>query len=48
MNDPETPAAVRVRAASELLAKLMRVRELLTLEERIATLEAALDGKVQP
>jgi hypothetical protein len=42
-DDAELPAAVRVRAASELLGKLMPLRELVTLETRIAALEAALD-----
>jgi hypothetical protein len=39
MNDPETPAATRVRAADVVLARLLQLRELATLEARVADLE---------
>jgi hypothetical protein len=39
MNDPATPAATRVRAADVTLARLLQLRELATLETRVAELE---------
>ena len=39
MNDAETPAATRVRAADVVLARLLQLRELATLEARVADLE---------
>ena len=44
-DSPEVPAMVRARAASDLLGKLMPLRELVTLEDRIAALEARLEGQ---
>ncbi len=40
MNDPSTPAATRVRAADATLSKLLQLRELATLEQRVSALEA--------
>jgi len=42
-DDPEVPAAVRARAASDLLARLLPVREMVALEERLSALEKAQD-----
>lgn len=42
-DDGLTPPAVRVRAASDLLGRLLPLRELVTLEARIAAIEAALE-----
>ena len=39
MNDPTTPAATRVRAADATLGRLLQVRELATLDARVAELE---------
>lgn len=39
MADPETPTATRVRAADVVLARLLQLRELATLEARVADLE---------
>lgn len=39
MGDAETPAATRVRAADVVLARLLQLRELATLEARVADLE---------
>jgi hypothetical protein len=44
-DNPEVPAMVRARAASDLLAKLIPLKELVTLEDRMAALEAALEGR---
>ena len=41
MTDPATPAATRVRAADAALARLLQLRELATLEARVAALEEA-------
>ena len=41
MADPATPAATRVRAADAALARLLQLRELATLEARVAELERA-------
>jgi hypothetical protein len=43
MQDPEVAAGVRVRAASEVLGKLMQVRVLTQLEERLAAIEDMLE-----
>ncbi len=40
MSDPATPAATRVRAADATLSKLLQLRELATLEQRVSALEA--------
>ena len=40
MSDPATPPATKVRAADATLTKLLQLRELATLEQRVATLEA--------
>jgi len=39
MTDETAPAAVRLRAADTVLARLLQLRELVTLEDRIAALE---------
>ena len=39
MNDPSAPWATRVRAADAALGRLLRLRELATLEARVAELE---------
>lgn len=39
MGDPEASAGVRIRAADTVLARLLQLRELATLEERITALE---------
>jgi phage terminase small subunit len=39
MSDAETPAATRVRAADVVLARLLQLRELATLEARVVDLE---------
>jgi len=46
MNDPATPAATRVRAADVVLARLLQLRELATLDARVTELEklAGFDG----
>lgn len=44
-DDVTVPAAVRARAAKDLLGTLLPVRETAMLEARIAALESALDGK---
>lgn len=41
MQNQETAPGVRVRAAGEVLTNVLRMRELLDLETRIAALEAA-------
>ncbi len=42
----EQPIAVRLRAADALIGRLLTVRELVDLEERVAALEAAQHGQV--
>lgn len=42
MSDPATPPATKVRAADATLAKLLQLRELATLEQRVAALEASV------
>jgi transposase-like protein len=42
MNDPATPASTKVRAADATLSRLLQLRELATLEQRVAALEASL------
>jgi hypothetical protein len=44
MTDDETTAAVKLRAADVALSRLLAVRELLDLEERVTSLEARLEG----
>ena len=41
MTDASTPAATRVRAADAALGRLLQLRELATLEARVAELERA-------
>jgi phage terminase small subunit len=41
MSDPATPPATRVRAADATLGRLLQLRELATLEARVAALEEA-------
>lgn len=43
MADEATPAATRVRAADAVLGRLLQVRELVTLEERVRELEARME-----
>lgn len=40
MSDPATPAATKVRAADATLSRLLQLRELAALEQRITALEA--------
>lgn len=40
MRDEATPIATRVRAADAVLSRLLQLRELVTLEERVRELEA--------
>ncbi len=42
MNDPATPPATKVRAADATLSRLLQLRELATLEQRVAALEASI------
>lgn len=42
MSDPATPPATKVRAADATLTKLLQLRELATLEQRVAMLEASV------
>lgn len=42
MTDPATPMATRVRAADTALNRLLQLRDLVTIEERLAALEARL------
>ncbi|MDQ3694766.1 MAG: phBC6A51 family helix-turn-helix protein [Chloroflexota bacterium] len=39
MSDPATPAATRVRAADAVLGRLLQLRELASLEDRVVELE---------
>lgn len=41
LDDPEAPAAVRVRAADAVLTKLLQIRDAVDLDERLTALEAA-------
>ncbi len=41
MSDPATPAATKVRAADATLSKLLQLRELAMLEQRVSALEAS-------
>ena len=41
MSDPATPPATKVRAADATLSKLLQLRELATLEQRVSALEAS-------
>jgi transposase-like protein len=41
MSDPATPAATKVRSADIVLSRLLQIRELAVLEERLAALEQA-------
>jgi transposase-like protein len=43
MLDRDTPASIRLRAATVVLEQLVKLRELTSLEERIAALEEALE-----
>ncbi len=45
MTDITTPAATRVRAADAVLARLLQVRELVTLEERVRELESRVEAE---
>jgi hypothetical protein len=45
MSDEFAPRSARVRAADVVLGHLLRLRELVTLEERVAALEAAILDK---
>lgn len=45
ISDPTVSAAVRLRAADSVLAHLLKWREVVRLEERLAALEAALKAK---
>jgi hypothetical protein len=40
-----TPPGIRLRAAESVLANLLKLRDQITLEERISRLEEALDGE---
>jgi transposase-like protein len=42
MSDPATPASTKVRAADATLSRLLQLRELATLEQRVAALEATV------
>ena len=42
MSDPATPTATKVRAADATLSKLLQLRELATLEQRVAALETSV------
>ena len=42
MSDTKSPAGARVRAADIVLARLLQLRELVTLEERVTELEDRL------
>lgn len=44
LSDPKTPPGVRMRAAVEVVNCIIRLRELYTLENRLADLEAAPHG----
>jgi transposase-like protein len=48
MSDREGPAGTRVRAADITLSRLLQVRELATLEGRIAALEAVAGIEAKP
>ncbi len=40
MSDEDTPTGARIRAADIVLSRLLQLRELVTLEERVSALEA--------
>ncbi|MBT7072518.1 MAG: hypothetical protein HN975_16695 [Anaerolineae bacterium] len=44
MNDPDASPAVRLRAADTGLNRLLQLRQLVDLEERVSRLEAAKNG----
>jgi hypothetical protein len=44
MTDADASAAVRLRAADTVLARLLQLRELVDLETRVADLESRLEG----
>jgi phage terminase small subunit len=44
MGDKEAATSARVRAADIVLQRLLQLRELVTLEERLSALEAAQEG----
>jgi hypothetical protein len=44
LEEPDTPPALRLRAADLALSRLVAIREHVALEERIAALEAAAGG----
>lgn len=43
IDDPTASAAVRVRAATEIVGSMLKLREVIGLEERIAAIEARVD-----
>lgn len=44
LDSPTTPARLRLAAASEVLDKMLKLRELRDLEARLIALEAAING----
>ena len=48
MGDPAAPAATRVRAADVVLARLLQLRELATLEARVTELETLAGVEAKP
>jgi hypothetical protein len=44
MTDTDASAAVRLRAADTVLQRLLQLRELIDLEERVSSLEERLEG----
>lgn len=44
MSDAEAPTGAKVRAADIVLARLLQLRELVTLENRVTDLEAKIGG----
>lgn len=45
MSDPVTPMATRVRAADAALNRLLQLRDLVSIEERISAIEARLEAQ---
>ncbi len=45
MNDATAPMSVRLRAADAVLGRLLQLRELVTLEERVKELEERLGAE---
>jgi phage terminase small subunit len=45
MNDPATPMATRVRAADAALNRLLQLRDLVSIEDRISAIEARLEAQ---